>query len=94
MGRKSLEEFNLLSIANLTSDCSLAANCSTGWALRITSVVTADVTQKTGFNLALNVVVVDSLPDNPRNILVSWHKCSGQKSIFMVEINRLLRVPA
>ena len=37
---------------------------------------------------------MDTLSDNPWNVLVSWVKCFGQKSRLVVKINTFLRVPA
>ena len=41
----------------------------------------------------MNVVSVNTLGDNPWNVLVSWDKSISQKGRLVVKINTFLRVP-
>ncbi len=60
----------------------------------VSGVVVANILEKTGFKLTLDVISVNPLADHPWDVLMCWHQSGSQLSTCVVEIDSLLGIPA
>ena len=59
--------------ADVTFDRKLLYWGVTSCSSLVSGVVVTDVLKKTGFNLTFDVIGVNSLAENPWDVLVCWH---------------------